>query len=228
MIGIIGAMDIEINLINEKIENKQAKEINNVIYTSGTIGQNHVVTAVCGMGKVNAAICAQSMIFHYSPDIIINTGVAGGVSEELSICDIAIADSLYEHDLDITPLGYPLGYISGADITKIPADRKVVSVLLSCAERVITNKVITGVIVSGDQFINSAEKKAFLKEQFNACACEMEGAAIGHVCYMNNVAFAVIRAISDGAGDEAHMDFDTFSKKAAKNSSDLILEYLKN
>lgn len=227
MVGIIGAMPVEIELINEKILKKEVIVINNITFTKGIIGSRGVVTAVCGMGKVNAAICAQIMIFEFNPDCIINTGVAGAISDELMPCDVAVASSLYQHDLDITPLGYPLGFISGADITKIPADDKISNDILECCKRVIDNKVIMGTIVSGDQFINQKEKKQFLRDTFNAVACEMEGAAIAHVCYVNDVKFAVVRAISDSANGEANMDFNEFVKKACVNSSKILFEYLK-
>ena len=226
MLGIIGAMDIEIQAINAKIQNKQEQTINSISFVSGTINGVEVVSAVCGMGKVNAAICAQTMILVYKPHIIINTGVAGAVSDKLNIGDMVIADALYEHDLDITPLGYPLGYIGGDNITKIPADQNLAKNLYVCAKNTIGSNVITGIIVSGDQFINSLEKKMFLKETFDASACEMEGAAIGHVCYANNVRFGVIRAISDTASGSADVDFTEFCAMAARNSSDLILNYI--
>ncbi|MDY3928272.1 MAG: 5'-methylthioadenosine/adenosylhomocysteine nucleosidase [Clostridia bacterium] len=226
MIGIIGAMEIEIELINEQMKNKKSRVINGITFTTGFINSQKLVTAVCGMGKVNAAICAQTMICIYNPDEIINTGVAGGIDQRLKVGDIVISEGLYEHDLDITSLGYPLGFISGADITKIPSNREITLKLYNLANKILECNIITGIIVSGDQFINSEDKKAFLKEKFNAAACEMEGAAIGHVCYMNHVPFTVVRAVSDNAGGGADMDFNTFAKIAARNSSKLITEYV--
>lgn len=226
MLGIIGAMEIEIYAINEKIENRQERVINSITFVCGTINGVEIVSAVCGMGKVNAAICAQTMILLYNVDVIINTGVAGAISDELNVGDMVVANSLYEHDLDITPLGYPLGYIGGDNITEIPSDQALTKKLFDCARATVGNKVIMGVIVSGDQFINSLEKKRFLRETFDASACEMEGAAIGHVCYANNVGFGVIRAISDTASGNACVDFNEFCALAAHNSSNLILNYI--
>lgn len=226
MIGIIAAMQIEIDGINERISQKSEKIIAGITFSKGYIGDKEVVTAVSGMGKVNAAMCAEIMILEFKPEVIINTGVAGAISKDLEITDIVISSSLYEYDLDITPLGYPLGYISGADIVEIPSDRKLSQDLVNCSHKVLKNPAKTGVIVSGDKFVNDNELKEFLREKFHASACEMEGAAIGHVCYMNKVPFSVVRAISDNAQGSADMDFESFSKIAADNSIKLMLEYL--
>ena len=226
MTGIIGAMAIEIDGINEKMIKKSESVIAGITFTKGIINKKEVVTAVCGMGKVNAAMCAEIMVLEFKPEVIINTGVAGAISKDLNITDIVVSSSLYEYDLDITPLGYPLGYISGADIVEIPADKKILKDLVNCSHKVLSKPAKTGVIVSGDKFVDDNELKKFLSKKFNASACEMEGAAIGHVCYMNKVPFSVVRAISDNAEGEANMDFESFSKIAADNSIKLMLEYL--
>jgi adenosylhomocysteine nucleosidase len=171
-------------------------------------------------------MCAEIMILEFKPEIIINTGVAGAISKELEITDVVISTSLYEYDLDITPLGYPLGFISGADIVEIPSDSSILDDLIKCSQKALKKPAKTGVIVSGDRFVNDNQLKEFLSEKFNASACEMEGAAIGHVCYMNKVPFSVVRAISDNAEGTADMDFETFSRIAAENSVKLMLEYL--
>lgn len=226
MVGIIVAMEVEIDLIKNSLEEKETKEINGMSFIKGKIGKTSVVCAVCGMGKVNAAICAQTMILVFKPDCIINTGVAGGLSNKLNICDIAVADKLIEHDIDITPLGYPLGYIGGEDTVATYPDSELLGKLLEKARKLPDINVISGTIVSGDQFIHTKEKKEFLKSEFGAVACEMEGAAIAHVCFTNKVKFSVIRAISDGAKDDAPMDFNEFCKKAAKNSANILINYL--
>lgn len=226
MTGIICALDIEARLIENAMKDKKVKKYNKMTFVSGKIGKEEAVISICGMGKVNAALCAQVMIFLYSPEVIINTGVAGGLSEELAVCDIAVADALYEHDLDITPLGYPIGYIAEG-VTRIDADKNVSEKLYDAAKDISGIKTVMGTIVSGDQFICDNGKKKYLRDTFSAVACEMEGAAIAHACYLNGVGIAVIRAISDGASDSADMDFEEFSKKAAKNSSKVIINYLK-
>lgn len=227
MIGIIGAMQIEIDKINEALEEKEARVISGVTFTKGLLYGKEVVTAVSGVGKVFAAICAEAMILAFSPEIIINTGVGGSLSDELSIGDVAVADGVVQHDMDTSPIGDPVGLLSGINMIKIPSDKEVLSKMAQCVES-LGARVRTGTIASGDEFVNSSEKKKWIKETFGAIACEMEGAAIGHVAYMNNVKFAVIRAISDGAGDESHMDYFTFVQKAAELSSAAVKLFVKN
>lgn len=119
MTGIIGAMKIEIEALNAQMENRQTKTVSGIEFTSGTLCGREVVTAVCGIGKVFAAMCAQTMILLYSPDRIINTGVAGSLSMKLNIGDIAVSDFVVEHDMDTSPLGDPVGMISGLSLIHI-------------------------------------------------------------------------------------------------------------
>ena len=216
MIGIIGAMEVEIEGIRSKMTHKKEKVISGVRYVSGRLGKSRVVTAVCGIGKVFAAICTQTMILEYSPSVIINTGVAGSLSPALKVCDIAIADKVVQHDMDTSPLGDPKGLISGINVVYIDADSPV-SGMLSDTVRKCGINTVSGTIASGDQFIASREVKERIVSDFGAIACEMEGAAIGQVCYVNNKPFAVLRAISDNADGVADMDYPSFCKKAADN-----------
>ena len=222
MIGIIGAMKIEIEKIDSLIQNKSEKQIAGTLFVSGTLNGKEIVTAVCGIGKVAAAMCAQTMIMAYSPDCIINTGVAGSLSDKAGILDTVIADSLVEHDMDTTALGGPPGFISGIDTVYFPADKYVSSLLFECASGIGGFKAITGRIASGDQFVASAEKKDKIVAQFDACACEMEGAAIAHTCFCNRVPFGVIRAISDCADGSSHMDYAQFLPQAAAAAAEII------
>ena len=224
MTGIIGAMKIEIEALNAQMENRQTKTVSGIEFTSGTLCGREVVTAVCGIGKVFAAMCAQTMILLYSPDRIINTGVAGSLSTKLNIGDIAVSDFVVEHDIDTSPLGDPVGMISGINIVNIPADSELADKICAAAEGVGGIRCVKGKIASGDCFVNSAEKKKYISETFGAIACEMEGAAIGHVCYVNNVPFAILRSISDGDGGET--DYQTFAEKAAHQSIEVVLEFI--
>ena len=216
MIGIIGAMTVEIEGIREKMTDKSEKTISGVTYVCGKLGKGEVVTAVCGIGKVFAAICAQTMILGFKPDVIINTGVAGSLSSELNVCDIAVADKVVQHDMDTSPLGDPKGLVSGINVIYFEADKKASALLSGIVKENGINTVL-GTIASGDQFIASKEVKAGIVSEFGAIACEMEGAAIGHVCYVNKVPFAVLRAISDKADGVAEIDYPTFCKMAADN-----------
>lgn len=225
MIGIIGAMAVEIEKITVLIQDKKEKTISGIKFVSGLIGKSEVVTAVCGVGKVFAAICTQTMILEYHPEFIINVGVAGGISHSLKIGDIAVACDVVQHDMDTSALGDPVGMISGIDIVNIPTDKNISeSISISIKETGINT--VTGTIVSGDQFINNNEKKDYLRNTFSAVACEMEGAAIGHVCYINKIPFVVIRAISDVADDSSSIDFMQFVNTAADNSAKVIKHFL--
>ncbi len=225
-IGIIGAMAVEVQMLKDIMQNVHVESISSIEYYSGTISGVEVVVAQAGVGKVNAAVCAEAMILKYEPSAIINIGVAGGVSCKLKVGDIAIADTVVEHDMDTSVLGDPIGFITGINMVNIPCAQWVIEMLLKAAKKIDGVNAVCGTIVSGDQFISSKEKKTQLEDRFNAVATEMEGASIGHVCYMNDVPFGVLRAISDGADDEADMSFNEFCEMAAKNSLQVILSLL--
>ena len=154
MTGIIGAMKIEIEALNAQMENRQTRTVSGIEFTSGTLCGREVVTAVCGIGKVFAAMCAQTMILLYSPDRIINTGVAGSLSTKLNIGDIAVSDFVVEHDMDTSPLGDPVGMISGINIVDIPADGELADKICAAAEGVGGIRCVKGKIASGDCFVN--------------------------------------------------------------------------
>ena len=216
MIGIIAAMDVELEKLRNSMTDIKTETLAGTEFLTGSLWGHKTVAAVSGVGKVNAAMCAQTMILKYSPEFIINSGVAGGLDKSLKICSIVVADKVVQHDMDTSPLGDPIGFISGINIIEIPCYEKICSLLKKAAEENGIHS-ITGTIASGDQFINSSDKKEFLVNTFNAAACEMEGAAIGHVCYKNNVPFCVIRSISDGADDSSHIAYPEFVKRAADN-----------
>ena len=180
MIGIIAAMNVEMESLREFIENPTSETISGIRFVSGTIDGQEVVTAVCGVGKVFAALCAQTMILRYHPDAIINTGVAGSLTNKLGIGSIAVSTAVVQHDMDTSPLGDPVRLISGINRVEIPADHTLSGRMDACA-RVMGVKTLQGVIASGDQFISSEARKQEIVERFGAIACEMEGAAIGQV-----------------------------------------------
>ena len=226
MIGIIAAMDVEMKSLRSYMENTETEVISGIRFVRGTLEGKDVVTAVCGIGKVFAALCAQTMILHYHPQCIINTGVAGTLTDALTIGSIAVSSAVVQHDMDTSPLGDPVGLISGFNKVELPADRLLTGQLSACA-KVMGIKTATGVIASGDQFVASAERKAFIVEHFKAIACEMEGAAVGQVCYVNKVPFCVLRAISDSADGSSHMDYPTFVQMAAEQSVALMRRFMR-
>ena len=222
MIGIIGAMDSETKGIKELITNKQTKIISGIEFVSGKLDNVDVVCAKCNPGKVNSALCAQAMILTYKPEIIINSGVAGSLTNKLKVYDVAIATSCVQHDFDTSPLGSPKGMIDGLDIINFECDNHAVETLKSICEN---DNYLTGIIASGDIFVSGSETKERIVNEFNAIACEMEGASIGHVCYVNNVKFGVLRVISD-SGDE--VDFTTFVEETSKKSIALMRSFINN
>ena len=226
MIGIIAAMDVEMKSLRSYMENTETEVISGIRFVRGTLEGKDVVTAVCGIGKVFAALCAQTMILHYQPRCIINTGVAGTLTDALTIGSIAVSSAVVQHDMDTSPLGDPVGLISGINKVELPADRLLTGQLSACA-KVMCIKTATGVIASGDQFVACAERKAFIVEHFKAIACEMEGAAVGQVCYVNKVPFCVLRAISDSADGSSHMDYPTFVQMAAEQSVALLRRFMR-
>ena len=226
MIGIICAMKIEADAIRDTIEKSETETVSGIEFVRGTLHGKEVVLAVCGIGKVFAAICAEAMILRYKPDLLINSGVAGTLTPDLSIGDIAVAASLVQHDMDTSPLGDPVGMISGINKTYFETDRAAVDELCAAAAR-IGAKTLCGTIASGDQFLADPAKKRQIAETFGAAACEMEGAAIAQVAYVNRTPFAVLRAISDSASGDAQMEYAEFCKLAAARSHAIIDEFIK-
>lgn len=216
MIGIIGAMDVEVNRFKELMTEKKTETVSGTEFVSGNLWGKPAVVAVSGVGKVNAAICTQTMILKYSPEFIINSGVAGGLEKSLNICDVVVASAVIQHDMDTSPLGDPVGFISGLNLVDIPCSEEL-SAKLATASSENGIHTLTGKIASGDQFINSTEKKDYLIKAFDAYACEMEAASIGHVAYKNKTPFCILRSISDNADGSSHLSYTEFVKAAAEN-----------
>ena len=221
MIGIIGAMAPEVQAIESLLENKTVKNIGSIAFVEGKINGKDVVVAQCGIGKVFAALCAEAMILNYKLEYILNVGVAGTLSDKISVGSIAISRSLIQHDMDTSPLGDPVGMISGINIIEIPANKGVVWKVEEAVKNLGINYEI-GIIASGDQFINDGKKKEYIKSTFGAIACEMEGAAVAQVAYVNKVPFCVIRAISDSADGSSHVEYAEFLKDAIENTKKVI------
>ncbi|MBE6595950.1 MAG: 5'-methylthioadenosine/adenosylhomocysteine nucleosidase [Ruminococcaceae bacterium] len=213
-IGIIGAMQVEIDGLVAKMTDTKTHTVSGVNFTEGKLCGKDVVVAVCGVGKVFAAICAEAMILRFGVGALLNTGVAGGLLPLLEVGDVALADAVVQHDMNTTALGDAPGLLSGINVVKIPTDPRLLKPLCEAVAELEINSVV-GTIASGDLFVAEEKTKRAIVERFDAVACEMEGAAIGHVAFVNNVPFAVIRAISDG-GDG--MEFSEFVKLAAKQS----------
>lgn len=225
-LGIIAAMSEELELLLKDMELKSKKTIANITFNEGTLFGKDVVAVVCGIGKVNAAICTQILASEYKVNKIINIGVAGGVNKDIYPGDVVISDTLVEHDFDCSVFGDAVGQIPRMDTFDFKADPSLISIAKDACEKSDDINYFVGRIVSGDQFIASHEKVQYLEKEFSALACEMEGASIAHVCYSNNIPFVIIRSISDNANNGAHMDFGKFTPIAVKKSTTILKEML--
>ena len=197
VLGIIGAMDKEIQDLLQDMTDIQEQQTGFARYYVGTLHGLRLCLARCGIGKVHAALCCQGMLFQH-PEIkaILNIGVAGALRPTLNIGDIVIARSAVQHDMDTTPIGDPLGLISGPNIVHIPCEEGLTALLQTAAEEAGL-RTERAAVATGDQFIVGTEKKNFLSDTFDAAACDMEGGAIAQCCYEMGVPYAAIRAISD-------------------------------
>ncbi len=224
-IGVIAAMQIEIDALKERLEDPEVVTYSGIDYVSGTLHGKKVIAAKCGIGKVFAAICTQTMILKFAPDCIINTGVGGALDPELHIGDLVIGTKTVQYDMDTSAIGDPVGLVSGINVIYFDSDEEVSTAICKAADE-LGLRHTTGTIACGDKFVASADIKEDIVSKFAAKSCDMESAAMSHVCYVNKVKFGVIRAISDGADDGANMDYPTFAALAAKNGIALTDKFI--
>lgn len=224
MLGIIGAMDEEVAKIKEHMEQVEEKTIASMDFMKGMVNGHSVVVVRSGIGKVNAAICTQILADVYGVDAVINTGIAGSLNADINIGDIVLSTDALEHDMDAVAFGYPVGQIPRMDTLSFVADERLRKIAKATCERVNPEvSVFEGRVVSGDQFISDKAKKEWLIENFAGYCTEMEGAAIAHAAYLNDIPFLIIRAISDKADDSASVDYPAFEAKAIEHSVKLLL-----
>lgn len=223
--GIIGAMDVEVDSIAANMQNVEHKVVSGIPFSIGTLSSMPVVLARCGIGKVNAAVCAQIMISNFGANEIINTGVAGAIAKGIKQNDIVIAEKFVQHDVDTTAIGDPVGFVSTINKIYFEADRGIASRLKAA----IGNKARThiGTIATGDQFIADKKVGKTIYERFHASACDMEGGAIAQVCALAGIPFGAVRCISDSADEKAHMDYPEFAAKAAATCAAMVMEYFR-
>ena len=223
-VGIIGAMEQEVTLLRDKIENRQTLTLAGCEFYTGTLNGVEVALLKSGIGKVAAALGTTLLLQLCKPDVVINTGSAGGLAPTLKVGDIVVSDEVRYHDADVTAFGYEPGQMASCPAAFVADDK-----LITAAELVIKQldlNAVRGLVVSGDAFINGAAPLERIRTTFpQAIAVEMEATAIGHVCHQFKVPFVVVRAISDVADQESHLSFDEFLSVAAKQSS-LMVENL--
>ena len=212
MIGIICAMDLEVEGVIALMKETEKTSVDGIDFYKGVFGNSEIVAAQCGVGKVNAAICTRMMIDLYRVDAVINSGVAGALSTQVSVGDVVIATSAVQHDYDTTALGEPRGMITcaGENVINFPADESLSDKLFAAAQNLENTKVFKGVVATGDEFVHEAQRRLAIGEEFSALACEMEGGAIAHVCHRANVPWSILRSISDDLTNNTSMSFDEF------------------
>ncbi|MBR6404182.1 MAG: 5'-methylthioadenosine/adenosylhomocysteine nucleosidase [Eubacterium sp.] len=225
MIGIIGAMDKEVNdlkaLMNES--SVTVKTVAGMEFWSGNLEGHEVVLVRSGIGKVNAAVASSILADSFKVRAIINTGIAGSLDADIDIGDIVLATDALEHDMDVTGLGYERGVVPDQEISIYKADDELRKAAKEVCEKVNPDiKVFEGRVISGDQFISRKDVKDDLVSTFKGMCTEMEGAAIAHTCWLYNIPYLVIRSISDKADDSADMDYPSFQKKAIEHSVKLV------
>ena len=220
-LGIIGAMEQEVETLLGLMENKKETVHAGSTFHEGSLCSLPVVVVQCGIGKVNAALCAQILCDCYSVTHLTNTGIAGSLCNDLDIGDLVISRDAMYHDFDCCHFGYPKGQVAGMDVAAFPADQALMDCAYAAAEKIHPGHVKQGRIASGDQFVSDSAVKNGIIETTKALCTEMEGAAIAQTAYRNGIPFVIIRAISDKADNSAQMDYPTFEKQAAHRCAEV-------
>jgi len=221
-IGIIGAMELEVESLHNAMEEKTAREIAGSVFYEGILSGTPCVVVKCGVGTVNAALCVQILCSCFGVTHIVNTGIAGSLCAELDIGDMVISRDAMYHDFDCCIFGYPVGKVPGMP-EQYEGDETLRSLALEAAEAVNPGHNRVGRIASGDQFICSQEQKDRIIAVTGALCTEMEGAGIAHAAYRNGVPFVILRAISDKADHSAEMDYPTFERIAANRCAEVTM-----
>ncbi len=223
-LAIMGAMEEEITPLLEYFTNIKKNDYANNTYYEAKLGTLDVVIAYSKIGKVFSTLTASTMIQKFGCDMLLFSGVAGGINPELKIGDLIVANKLAQHDLDITAFGHPYGYVPGGNVY-IQTDDKLKNIALEVASE-NNIKIIEGIIATGDQFVADEKRKEFIEKTFQADALEMEGASVAVVCDALNVPCLILRAISDTADMDAGFNFDEFLESSAKNSADFLIKII--
>ncbi len=222
-IGIIGAMEEEVNIIKGRMQEVKIRQIAGMEFHEGSLNNKPVVVVHSGIGKVNAAICTQILVDVFQIDAVINTGVAGSLRNEIDIADLVLSTDALQHDMDATGFGYEAGVIPRMMQSIFPADPELIRLAEEiCRTGISEIGVHTGRVVSGDQFISDQRKKEWLVSTFGGYCTEMEGAAIAHAAFLNRIPFLIIRAISDKADHSAEMSYSEFETLAIQSTVKLL------
>ena len=222
-LGIIGAMQVEVEILLSAMENKTKTSVAGSDFYEGTLAGLPAVVVQCGVGKVNAAICAQILCSCFSITHLVNTGIAGSLNAQLDIGDLVVSSDAMYHDFDCVHFGYPFGRVPGMDTVSFPADEAMIRYAFAAAEAVNPGHTKIGRVASGDQFVAVKELKERIIANTQGLCTEMEGAAIAQTAYRNAIPFVILRAISDKADDSAEMDYPTFERIAAHRCAEVTM-----
>jgi adenosylhomocysteine nucleosidase len=226
IIGVIGAMDEEVAILKEALQDRKEVQIAGSLFFTGAISGKQVVILKSGIGKVNAAMGATLLNQIYEPECVINTGSAGGFNSSLNVGDVVVSSEVTHHDVDVTAFGYEYGQVPQMP-ARYQVDARLVDIAIESARNVSGIQAVTGLIASGDSFMSDADRVDFVRTKFpDLSAVEMEAAAIAQVCYHYHTPFVIIRALSDIAGKESNLSFDKFLETAAKHSAEVVLGIL--
>jgi len=226
-LGIIGAMQVEVEILLAHMDNKETKTMAGCTFYEGVLEGLPCVVVQCGVGKVNAAMCAQVLCSCYGVTHLVNTGIAGSLCADLDIGDLLISTDAMYHDFDCYHFGYPFGKVPGMDVIAFPADRTLQELAFTAAEEVNPGHTKTGRVASGDQFVADKALKEKIIANTQGLCTEMEGAAIAQTAYRNQIPFVILRAISDKADDSAEMDYPTFERIAAHRCAEVAMKLAK-
>ena len=226
-LGIIGAMTVEVALLKENMENMTVSTHAGMEFCAGKLGGLDTVVVQCGVGKVNAAMCAQILCSVFGVTHLVNTGIAGSLNADLDIGDLVVSRDAMYHDFDCVHFGYEMGRVPGMDVVAFPADEAMMALALNAAEAVNPGHTKVGRVASGDLFVAQKAAKEAIIEKTGAICTEMEGAAIAQTAYRNAVPFVILRAISDKADDSAEMDYPTFEAIAAQRCASVAMNLAK-
>jgi adenosylhomocysteine nucleosidase len=224
--AIIGAMEEEVTILRDQMEEREETVIANCEFSTGRINGVDVILLKSGIGKVNAAMATAILLERFRPNCVINTGSAGGFLAALNVGDIVISSEVVHHDVDVTAFGYEYGQVPGMP-ARYQADKTLIDIAKRGAQEISDVQVVTGLIATGDSFMNDPARVEFVRGKFpELCAVEMEAAAIAQVCTQFAVPFVIIRALSDIAGKESNISFEQFLDTAAKHSARLVISML--
>ena len=236
-IGIIGAMEVEVAYLKSLMksgenncDNAKVTELGGLSFFEGNLAGIPCVVVKSGVGKVNAALCAQTLIYKFNVSNIINTGIAGAMASGLGVLDFVISTDAVYHDMDATGFGYKPTEIPQMNVSCFKADEKMIQSALDAFKKIPEgegHKIIKGRIATGDQFISDKKVKEHIKEICSPACVEMEGAAIAHACAINKIPFIILRCMSDMA-DDGHESVYSFNEEtAAKLNAELVLSTIK-